>query len=399
MHIASQKGYLDVVSYLVRSGVDPDQTTADGSSPVYTASYLGHLEVVKFLVTAGADKEKPNKYGASPVHIASQQGHVEIVKFLVRAGVGKDRTTADGLSPLYLASKNGHQEIVEFLWEARADLERASTTGATPVHTASKNGHVAIVDFLVRAGADLEVTTHNGTTPLYIASENGRLEVVKCLVDAGADKARHGSLPVYIANLMGHLDVVKYLLGEAGRCAPPTEAVVSSLAQQAPSHIEAWLDSIGGWQPLHFACEANDQAMIVRLLRQGASPAAAAAGGITPNMLGSGATRALVTEALVWTPDSHALFPSQVRAAVHAALLLHARARGGALAAIPTEVLFDALGFLPRADGLALQKPHKFSSFLMMLGKSWLKRWKAILLNKAGRWGRRRLTRAVSVSA
>ena len=88
--------------------------------------------------------------------------------------------------------------------------------------------------------------------------------------------------------------------------------------------IATWLRSIIGWQPLHFACEADDEPMIMRLLRHGASQLAEA-NGITPNMLGSAATRRMVNEALVWKPSSHPLFPLSVRTVVRMVLLLRAR--------------------------------------------------------------------------
>ena len=117
------------------------------------------------------------------------------------------------------------------------------------------------------------------------------------------------------------------------------------LLPRSKPEIATWLRSIIGWQSLHFACEADDEPMIMRLLCHGASPLAEA-NGITPNMLGSAATRRMVNEALVWKPSSHPLFPLSVRTVVRMVLLL--RARCDQLGMIPIDVLCDAMGFLPR---------------------------------------------------
>ena len=69
---------------------------------------------------------------------------------------------------------------------------------------------------------------------------------------------------------VGHLEVVKYLLGEGARCGPPSEGVVQELLPRSKPEIATWLRSIIGWQPLHFACEADDEPMIMRLLLAGA---------------------------------------------------------------------------------------------------------------------------------
>ena len=221
--------------------------------------------------------------------------------------------------------------------------------GATSLYTASYNGDAAVVRCLVESGADKDRATDDGVSPLYVASQNGHLDIVRCLVGAGADKYKaldDGTLPVHIASYNGHVAVVKHLLGEAGRCTPPPTAMLDELALKASPELAPWLKSIAGWQPLHFACDADNRPVIVELLRSGASPVAAA-GGVTPAMLGSACTRRFVAHASVWSPGSHALFPACVHAAVRTVLQLHAR-EYGVLPTVHIDVLLFALGFLPR---------------------------------------------------
>jgi ankyrin repeat protein len=227
--IASQIGHLEIVKALVAAGADVNiARKGSGITPLYSASEKGHLEIVKTLLEAGADVNKATTVsgttvsGTTPLFIASFKGHLEIVKALVAAGADMNIAITDaGVTPLYVATEKGHLETVKTLLEAGADVNKARTdTGVTPLYIASEKRHLEIVKTLLEAGADANMAlTSIGNTPLYVASEKGDLEIVKALVAAGADVniARKGSgtTPLYTASERGHLEIVKVLL-EAG---------------------------------------------------------------------------------------------------------------------------------------------------------------------------------------
>ena len=306
---------------------------------------------------SGADIEKATVFGASPLVTASVFGHLEVVKYLMRSGADMEATDCHGASPLIIASAFGHLDVVKYLVEAEADKEKAMRGGVSPLFYASENGHLNVVEYLVESGADKDGADEYGASPLYIASCHGRLGVVKYLLACGANKETadaDGAAPLAMASRHGHLDVVKYLVGEAGRCPPPSPALLPDLCSEAAADVAAWLHSVAGWGPLHFACEADCRPVIQRLLRSGASPLTEA-GSVTPVMLGSAATRRFVADAVVWNPEGNTLFPPAVQDVVRTAMLLYARCGGcegcgrcGLIATLPKEVLLLALGFLPR---------------------------------------------------
>jgi ankyrin repeat protein len=59
IHIAAEKGRLDVLTYLVNLGADVNAVTNEGILPEYTplalAAKNGHMECAKFLVEKGAN--------------------------------------------------------------------------------------------------------------------------------------------------------------------------------------------------------------------------------------------------------------------------------------------------------------------------------------------------------
>ena len=50
------------------------------------ASHEGHLEVVKFLIASGVSVNEFDNIGWTPLHVAIKNGHLEVVKFLIESG-------------------------------------------------------------------------------------------------------------------------------------------------------------------------------------------------------------------------------------------------------------------------------------------------------------------------
>jgi ankyrin repeat protein len=107
--LASEKGYLRTVIFLVRSGADVHALRDDA---LRCASRNGHLDVVKYLVGVGADVRAFNNYA---LRCASKYGHSGVAKFLVingantntkhdralRRGPGNGRLSVTKLPSLY----------------------------------------------------------------------------------------------------------------------------------------------------------------------------------------------------------------------------------------------------------------------------------------------------------
>ena len=58
LHVASECGYADLVSFLLEADADKDLINHEGSAPLHEAAFQGHLNVLQCLLAAGADKDK-----------------------------------------------------------------------------------------------------------------------------------------------------------------------------------------------------------------------------------------------------------------------------------------------------------------------------------------------------
>ncbi|EAY11502.1 ankyrin repeat protein, putative [Trichomonas vaginalis G3] len=188
LHVASEKGNLNLVKSLIECGCDKEANDKDGRTPLFFASSRSHLEVVKYLISVGADKEANDKDGWTPLIWASYYGRLDVVKYLISVGANKEAKDNDGRTPLILASENGKLEVVQYLISNGADKEAKDKYGRTPLIWASFNGHLEVVKYLISVGADKEAKDNGEFTPLIKASSNDHLEVVQYLISVGADK-------------------------------------------------------------------------------------------------------------------------------------------------------------------------------------------------------------------
>ncbi|EAY09555.1 ankyrin repeat protein, putative [Trichomonas vaginalis G3] len=215
LHIACEKGNLELVKSLIECKCDKEAEDGFGYTPLITASSNNKLEVVKYLISVGADKEAVENRNSTPLICALRNGHIEIVKYLVSIGINKEAKDSERSTPLIWASKEGLLEIVKYLISIGANKEAKNKYRYTPLIYASEKDHLEIVKYLISVGADKEAMNKGRYTPLIYASKCGELEVVQYLISIGDDKEakdENGYTPLISASKTGHLGVVKYLI-------------------------------------------------------------------------------------------------------------------------------------------------------------------------------------------
>lgn len=159
-------------------------------APIADAAQRGDLEAVRSLVRSGADVNAAQGDGMTALHWAADRGDADLANLLLFAGANVDAGTRIGrYTPLHIATRQARVDVVEALLEGGANpLARATNGGATPLHLAAASGDPRIVSSLLARGADPNVTEHAwGQTPLIFAASQNRVEAIRVLVEAGAD--------------------------------------------------------------------------------------------------------------------------------------------------------------------------------------------------------------------
>ncbi|WP_432935591.1 ankyrin repeat domain-containing protein [Kribbella sp. CA-253562] len=88
---ASERGHVEYVRRVVRTGIDVNHVNDLGWTALLEAVILGKgtegwQQIVRILLTAGADPSKADKDGVTPLQHAQQRGYTEIAGILRAAG-------------------------------------------------------------------------------------------------------------------------------------------------------------------------------------------------------------------------------------------------------------------------------------------------------------------------
>jgi ankyrin repeat protein len=112
LHIAAEKGFLEIVTLLVTNEAEIDAKDKYSQTPLHFASFYGHIKVVKYLVEKGANINLKHDDSNTPLHEAALGGNIEVVKYLVEKGAKVEAKNKNGESAKDLAQD---EEIKKFL--------------------------------------------------------------------------------------------------------------------------------------------------------------------------------------------------------------------------------------------------------------------------------------------
>ncbi|XP_031568765.1 ankyrin-3-like isoform X2 [Actinia tenebrosa] len=220
LHVASEKGHLDVVKTLLKFQARGDVFDDTGRAALHLAAERGHLEVAQELLEHKAYVNAKTKVGLTPLHLAAESGHKELVGLLAsRYMASIDALTLDKKTPLHLAAEKGRISVCQHLLEIQADISAVDNKGQTPLHYAAQNDHSEVVSLFLKHKPDLlQEVNAEGCTCVHIAAMKGSVAVMKKLIKfnpAGIITSRNKSknaTPLLLAAAGGHKEVVEVLI-------------------------------------------------------------------------------------------------------------------------------------------------------------------------------------------
>lgn len=157
LHLAIQKGHLEITEILLQEGADPDLPSDVPREPSVCKSF-------------GILKTTP---GLPPMHYAITENKPAFAEALLFAGADPEAKTDRGKTALDLArGKTGFELLVAYV--------------ESPAHLAARIGDIGSLSAAVQRGDDLNlVMPHTGTTPLEEALAARKFYAVDFLFDNG----------------------------------------------------------------------------------------------------------------------------------------------------------------------------------------------------------------------
>jgi len=231
----------------------------DGLPPLHLAIQRGHLNVVRYLLANGASPSATDGSLRTPLYLAAQRGQLNAVKVLLSAGVSIDQASNNGETPLHAATQFENDAVISFLLAEGANVNAQDKDGRTSLHFAAAKGLTNALALLIAGSANPEVTVlkqwenrsyggnmvsydHNGT-PLHFAIANGQFAAAKLLLEKGANPNPPTGLasPLSLATRLGNTDLVHQLIlaGSVTTNEPLIELAIERLWAVIPFLLES----------------------------------------------------------------------------------------------------------------------------------------------------------------
>jgi ankyrin repeat protein len=191
LDLAAQKGEVEVVKILIRSGASND-------SAILWAAEEGKIDVVRLLLEEGANPQEKNNAIFTPLHLAAGKGHLEVIKMLLEKGVDVNAVDFRDETSLHKAARNGHLEAVKMLIMEKADYRTVDSDGKSVLHKAASQpldhsrsheelcqAKLEMIKIFVNYGVPVTLQSNLGYTALYYGAMLGSVEIVKYLMEHG----------------------------------------------------------------------------------------------------------------------------------------------------------------------------------------------------------------------
>eukprot|EP01135_Chromosphaera_perkinsii_P001701 Nk52_evm78s208 gene=Nk52_evmTU78s208 len=149
LHVAVEQDYVDIASFLLQHGADPNTHNYRIGTPLHTAAYFGRLQCIDMLVHFKASVQARGYCNRSPAHWAAARGNTECLRLLFDSGAIINARDSYDITPTHLAAEHGHFEVLKLLLDRGAKVNLKDDYGWTPAHWAAGRGYVKCLRVLV----------------------------------------------------------------------------------------------------------------------------------------------------------------------------------------------------------------------------------------------------------
>ncbi|CAM9384286.1 unnamed protein product [Choristocarpus tenellus] len=269
LHETAYSGSAAEARELVSLGANPNiASRGEGETPLHVASRRGFSNVVGVLIQGGANIEARTAGERTPLHVAIIEGHTGVAQQLLHCGADVHAQDDGGWTPLHFAVRLTSGIGCNEEGEGEGDGEGISNW---------RTKSLDLVRALLRAGADMEAATwvvdEQALTALHLAAISGNEDMVKLLLEEGAEPGGRYATCNYAGDVWC----------EEGGCQARDESELTGgdmLREGSVGVIEGvnvCMDT-----PLHEACRHLHEGCVRALLHAGANENAVGVSGKYP---------------------------------------------------------------------------------------------------------------------
>jgi ankyrin repeat protein len=259
LHIAAEKGNMEVAQFLLKHGADVNLASDPFhfNSPLEDAVVNGNLDMIKLLLSHGAnckirdaignsllhnpgwvrkangldpdpnvvdallacglDINTPNNYGDTPLHASLPKGFKKesllIAERMIARGADVNARNQSGQTPLLSVASHGFAKVdtLQMMFAHGADLHVKDDHGETLLHFTSGAltpvpQSKALVEFLLLHGVEINAQDSDGLTPLDIATRSRASDTVDLLKLHGA-LSQSDLTPIPVVASLPHIPI------------------------------------------------------------------------------------------------------------------------------------------------------------------------------------------------
>lgn len=206
LHLATQKGNVEIVTWLLENGYNPNQNTSNNKkiTPLQLALALpdtteNKTAIIEILTAHGAtekveiaDENQQSDDGKTlfmllcaqnMADVASEELDEEAFDVTIVDNVGKGPIH----HAIFLSDANGAKTIIEGCIAKGADINARDCLGRTPISEAIYSGKPDMATTLLDLNADPMIPDNNGAYPIHIAAGCGQLSTLEALFTKGVE--------------------------------------------------------------------------------------------------------------------------------------------------------------------------------------------------------------------
>jgi ankyrin repeat protein len=271
---------MSILKLLLQNGADP-YCVVDGlnATALNSAAVMVPPEAMELILDTGINVNEVTAPGSTPLFEACKAGRLDMARFLLERGANIERENHYGETCMFHAVWSGDQDLVRFLIEKGAKVNVMDKTGATPLEIAVRSDQEEMVTTLVEAGADVNAEVDETSNVLELAVRQGSEEIVKILSSHGAqypqelDESEEWTLfvkkEISTAARSGNLDQAMELLDELtdeqarnSNASIVLDCAVERKDVNAARHIIAHFPQIDAQDALAIAVHNRDMDMV-----------------------------------------------------------------------------------------------------------------------------------------